>query len=93
MECYKSKLYDFENDIFSPEKYMKLDDSLLDEVRCSDDESLVEAQKIIERIDFRKHYKCVGEKGLNEKDANEIYSKLSVDNILAYQKDSDENLL
>ena len=48
---------------------MKLDDSLLDEVRCSDDQSLQTAQKIIERIDFRKHYKCVGEKGLNEKDA------------------------
>ena len=43
MECYKSKLYDFENDIFSPEKYMKLDDSLLDEVRCSDDENLQES--------------------------------------------------
>ena len=63
---------------------MKLDDSLLDEVRCSDDQSLQTAHKIIERIDFRKHYKCVGEKGLNEKDANEIYSKLSADDILQY---------
>ena len=52
---------------------MKLDDSLLDEVRCSDDQSLQTAHKIIERIDFRKHYKCVGEKGLNEKDARNAY--------------------
>ena len=51
-QCHKV-LYDFEEIIYNPEKYVHLDDSIIDEVRCSDDKRLDKARDIIRRMDFR----------------------------------------
>ena len=64
LECHNI-LYDFTKVIYDPKAYVMLDDSILDEIRCSEDPRLAKAQEIIKRMDFRQHYKCVGEKGID----------------------------
>ena len=40
-------------------------------------------------MDLRQHYKCVGEKGLSKKRAEEIWDKITVDEIIKYKDDDD----
>ena len=83
VECNKV-LYDFEKVIYDPELYLKLDDSIIDEIIQSEDPRLKKAQQIIERMQYRKHYKCVGEKGLNPKVAPDLWDKITEEAIVQY---------
>ena len=47
----------------------------------SEDPRLEEAQELLERMAYRKHYKCVGEKGINKRIADEMWSKISKEDI------------
>ena len=58
-------LYDYLDVIYDPERYIHLDDSLLHEIRVSDDPRLAKAQALVEKFDRRELYSCVGEKGIN----------------------------
>ena len=40
-------------------------------------------------IDHRQHYKCIGEKGLSKKKAEEIWSKITVEEIIKYKDEND----
>jgi hypothetical protein len=65
LECHLV-LYDFTKVIFDPNSYIKLDDTIIEEIRCSDNPKLAKAKLLIERMDNRQHYACVGEKGLGK---------------------------
>ena len=72
-----------------------LDDSILDEIQCSDDPRLEKAQSIIERIQFRQHYRCVGEKGIDQERANLKWKEITVKAIFEHAQfddDSEDNL-
>ena len=49
IECH-GVLYDFKKDIFDPEKYLELDDSIIDQIQYDDDPRLKTAQNLIERM-------------------------------------------
>ena len=83
IECNKV-LYDFEKIIYDAEQYLFLDDSIIDEIQWSEDPRLKKAQSIIERMQLRQHYKCVGEKGLNPKVAEKIWDRITVQEIMKY---------
>ena len=90
-ECNKI-LYDFEEVIWDPERYVMLDDSIIDEIVCSRDPRLKKAKEIIERMQYRKHYKCVGEKGLSRKVAEKRWDQITAQAIVQYQEDDLEPL-
>ncbi|CAG8591211.1 4571_t:CDS:10, partial [Cetraspora pellucida] len=54
-------IYHFENVIFDPEEYIKLNDSILYEIEYSEKPELKESKEIIKRIRQRKLYKFVNE--------------------------------
>ena len=62
-------MYDYLEAIWDPEKYIELDDTILTEIRISDDPRLKKAQELILRFDSRKQYTFVGEKGLSMEQA------------------------
>ena len=70
------------------EAYMTLDDSILDEIDCSDDPRLAKAKEILNRIHFRQLYKCAGEKGLDPEKAPGIWKQITAANILQYADQS-----
>jgi deoxynucleoside triphosphate triphosphohydrolase SAMHD1 len=51
-ECH-NVLYDFVKVVYDPEQYLKLDDSIIDEIVHSEDPRLKKAQEIIERMQYR----------------------------------------
>jgi hypothetical protein len=53
--------------ITCPKEYLNLDDTILHEIRLSDEEELQEARDLLKRFDGRKHYSFCGEKVLSEK--------------------------
>ena len=40
--------------IYDPNAYIKLDDTIIEEIRCSDDPRLSKAKELIERMDNRQ---------------------------------------
>jgi hypothetical protein len=52
LECH-NVLYDFSKVILDPNAYIKLDDTIIEEIRCSDDPKLEKAKELIERMDNR----------------------------------------
>lgn len=57
-------LYDYLEVIRDPELYLDMEDSIIHEVRISDDTRLAKAQQLLARLDSRQLYSFVGEKGL-----------------------------
>ena len=87
-------LYDFEKVIMDPEQYVMLDDSIIDEILTTEDDRLEKAKEIIERMQYRKHYKCVGEKGLNKDVAEIVWNQITAEAIVEFQdEESDDKLL
>jgi len=82
-------LHDYNKAIYDPEQYVLLDDSIVDEIRCSDDPRLAKARGLIERIELRQHYKCVGEKGLDVEVAKAKWSTINEDAVIKYQAQDD----
>ena len=72
-------LYDYLKVIFDPNQYLTLDDSILDQITCSEDPRLQEAQQLLERMAYRNHYKCVGEKGVNRKVAEKMWKSITAE--------------
>lgn len=77
-------LYDFEKDIHDPKIYLKLDDSILDQIKYSEDPRLKKAQELLERMQMRQHYKCVGEKGLKKAVAKSKWNQITTEEIVKY---------
>lgn len=57
-------LYDYLDAINDPEEYLNMDDSIIHEVRVSTCPELAKARESVDRLDNRKLYSFVGEKGL-----------------------------
>jgi len=62
---------DYLKAIWDPELYIDLDDTILHEIRMSDDPKLDNARQLIKRFDSRGQYTFVGEKGLSKAVADE----------------------
>jgi len=86
-------LHDYTKVIYDPKKYVMLDDSILDEIRCSEDPRLEKARALIERMDLRQHYKCVGEKGLSKEVALKYWGSINENAVLKYQDKDSVDLL
>jgi len=89
LECH-GVLYDFTKDIYDAEKYLMLDDSIIDEIQYSEDPRLAKARVIIQRMQFRQHYLCVGEKGLNRVTAERVWKNITAEAICSFAE-PDEN--
>ena len=67
---------------------MRLDDTILDDIRCeadiSDDPKLKKAKTLLERMDYRQHYKCVGEKGINRKVKEKHWDTINEHDVVKY---------
>ena len=57
-------LYNYLEIIEDPTQYIEMDDSIIHEVRISDDPALAKAREVVDMFDRRKLYSFVGEKGL-----------------------------
>ena len=57
-------LYNYLEVIRNPELYLDMEDSIIHEVRISDDPRLEKARQLLARLDSRQLYSFVGEKGL-----------------------------
>lgn len=82
-------LYNFKDMIEDPHRYLKLDDTILDEIRFeaerqTDNQKLQQAKELLDRMDFRQHYKCVGEKGLNKQVALSHWNEVCAAAIVAH---------
>lgn len=88
LECHKV-LYDFTKVIYDPNAYIKLDDTIIEEIRCSDDPRLAKAKELIDRMDNRQQYFCVGEKGLKKSKYDEFWDKINNEEIIKFKKDGD----
>jgi len=77
-------LYDYEAAIADPSLYLRLDDNIIDEIVTSEDPRLDKAKAIIERIQMRGHYRCVGEKGLRRQVAEQLWNSISAEEIVSH---------
>ena len=59
--------FDFLSMITDPEQYLTLDDTILHEIRISDEPQLQKARDLLARFDNRKHYSFAAEKVLPQK--------------------------
>lgn len=74
-------LYNYLEVIHDPKQYIELDDTILHEIRVSDDPRLAKAQELLQKYDRRELYSCVGEKGINLQLAKKL-GKLSEQDII-----------
>lgn len=81
------RLYDYLELIEDPELFMQLDDSILQEVRMSDDPELGKARELLGRFDSRQIYSSVGEKGLPSERAH-LLAEVTEKDIVNYSADS-----
>lgn len=70
-----------------PEQFVQLDDSILQEVRISDDPELAKARELLARFDSRQIYSSVGEKGIPSERAH-MLKDISEKDIVNYSSDS-----
>merc|ERR1712166_1162985 len=70
-----------------------LDDSIIDEVQYSEDPKLAKAREIIERMHFRQHYRCVGEKGLNRVTAERVWQDVTAEAVCSFAEPDDNGEL
>jgi len=74
---------DYLKAIWDPNLYIELDDTILHEVRMSDDPKLENARQLIKRFDSRGQYTFVGEKGLSKVVADK-FPDITEEDVIAY---------
>lgn len=74
---------DYLKAIWDPELYIDLDDTILHEIRMSDDPKLENARQLIKRFDSRGQYTFVGEKGLTKTIADK-YPNISEEDVIEF---------
>ena len=62
--CAAQGLRQWTRDIRDPDLFMELDDTILHEIRISEEPCFEGARQLLERFDSRKHYSFVAEKVL-----------------------------
>ena len=60
-----SSAFDYLASVKDPNLYLNLDDTILHEIRISEEPQLAQARQLLERFDSRKHYSFVAEKVLS----------------------------
>jgi hypothetical protein len=61
-----AKCFDYLGSISDPKKYQLMDDTILHDIRISDEPELEQARNLLTRFDSRKHYSFVAEKVLSK---------------------------
>ena len=85
-------LYNYLEAIVDAEQFLMLEDSIVHEVRISDDPRLEKARRLVDRLDRRQLYSFVGEKGLSKERAKTVNSVTEQDVIDAYRQSESVNL-
>jgi HD superfamily phosphohydrolase len=88
-----NEVYDFKSSLYDPAKYIKLNDSILNEIFYSKKDKLQRAKNIIKRIYTRDLYKFVGEKSCHPSSNNyHKFINLREDDILNCSDSREEKL-